>query len=325
MKKILVVGGSGYIGTVICKNLTTNAKVYNLDNQIYNQDYIKYFSNSNYIEIKDDIRSSDINSFFHEIDILIILAGLVGDPITRKYPKESIEINEKSILKIIQQALLKNIPKIIFVSTCSNYGKLNKNQIADETTPLNPLSSYSKSKVKIENFLINSFNNHSSITILRFATAFGLSPRMRYDLTINEFVREAFFKKYLEIYDPETNRPYCHVNDFAKIISLIVEEQDLAKVNGQIFNAGSDINNSSKINLVKIIKKFIPDLNYTIVKNDLDKRDYIVSFKKINNLFSFSPEYNIEDGVIEILNFLKEGNHKLNQNKEIFGNYKLLK
>ena len=83
---------------------------------------------------------------------------------------------------------------------------------------------------------------------------------MRYDLTVNEFVREAF-KKYLEVYDPETNRPYCHVNDFAKIINIIVEEQDLPKINKQIFNAGSDINNSSKINLVKIIKKFIPDLN----------------------------------------------------------------
>ena len=126
MKKILVVGGSGYIGTVVCKNLTTNAKVYNLDNQIYNHDYVKYFSNKNYIEIKDDIRSSNIDSFTKEIDVLIILAGLVGDPITRTYPNESIEINEKSILKILKKALQKKIPKIIFVSTCSNYGKINK-------------------------------------------------------------------------------------------------------------------------------------------------------------------------------------------------------
>ena len=322
---ILVVGGSGYIGTIVCKELTKFAKVINLDNQIYNVGYDKFLSNSNYVEFRHDIRNLNYTNLFDNIDVLIVLAGLVGDPITKKYPKESIEINEKSIMNMLSESFCKNISKTIFVSTCSNYGRLEKNQIANEETILKPLSLYAKSKVKIENFFINSFNSSRSITILRFATAFGLSPRMRYDLTVNQFVREAYFKKYLEVYDPETNRPYCHVNDFSQIINLIVKEKEIKKIQNQVFNAGGDVNNCSKLNLVKKIKKYIPAFEYNFVKNDVDKRDYIVSFEKINKVLGFQPQYRIEDGIEEILNFIKIGNHEFKKDEENYGNYTLLK
>lgn len=323
--KILTIGGSGYIGTIVCNNLSKLNQVINIDNHIYFSGINKYFDNSNYIELNQDIRFiENYNDYFNSVDALILLGGLVGDPITKKYPSESIDINERSLIKIVDFAIEKRIPKIIFISTCSNYGKLENNQIADEDTPLQPLSLYAKSKVKIENHLINNFSNNTSITILRFATAFGLSPRMRYDLTVNQFVREAYYKKKIEVYDPETYRPYCHVNDFSRMIEKIINEEDYDKIKNQIFNVGGDINNCSKRSLVEKIKKKYPSFDFDFLSNSDDQRNYIVNFAKIRDHLSFTPNYLIEDGIEEILNFLSLGNHSFDD-PNLYGNYTLCK
>ena len=221
-KKILVVGGEGYIGQILCKNfLENNYEIISYDNLIYKQNNNKEsYKNPYYKFINADIRDTlKIRENLKNINGVIILAGLVGDPITKKYPDLSKEINQKGIKNLIDECTLASIENVIFVSTCSNYGLITDNKFAKEDHELNPLSSYARDKVDIEKYILSLKGKvNSCFTILRFATAFGLSSRMRYDLTVNEFTRDIFNKKKLEVYDPDTWRPYCHIKDFSEII-----------------------------------------------------------------------------------------------------------
>ena len=203
-KKILLAGGAGYIGTVLTEYfLAKNYKIKCLDALIYPKQKIsnKFLKNKNYEFIHGDIRDLiSIKKSLNEVDNIVVLAGLVGDPITKKYPKQSEDINYFGIKNFINNCSDKNIRKLIFVSTCSNYGIINNNQKADENFNLKPLSSYAKHKVEIEKYILSLKGKVSySPTILRFATAFGLSPRMRFDLTVNHFTKELAEKKILNI------------------------------------------------------------------------------------------------------------------------------
>ena len=199
MKKILLIGGAGYIGTVVAKYLLDrefDVKIY--DNLIYNSDTSKEFlkKNKNIQFINGDIlQIFNKKDIFDGIDVVVLLAGLVGDPITKKYPDLSIKINTDGNKLVINEAIKTGIKKFIYISTCSNYGLIPDNHEADENYKLNPISSYAKSKVEIESYLLNKETENFSPTVLRFATAFGISPRMRLDLTINEFIFEMLHKK----------------------------------------------------------------------------------------------------------------------------------
>jgi nucleoside-diphosphate-sugar epimerase len=325
--KILVIGSQGYIGVVLTDYLCKKAyKVIGVDNFIYNQKKINFY-NKNYKFINCDLRDKDeIYKLISKVSYVVILAGLVGDPITKKYPKLAHDINYKGIKNIIKICSKSKIKKLIFVSTCSNYGITKGDKLLKENHVLKPISLYAKQKVKIERFLLkNKFN--FSITILRFATAFGLSPRMRFDLTVNEFIKDAFFKKQLEIYEPNTYRPYCHIKDFCRIIDLVLKKKlnDLEK---EVFNCGSNNNNYSKIQIARILKKRFKSLKIVINKNVKDKRNYKVDFRKIKKVLKFRPKYSVNYGVSEIINFLKKNvDSKLdeNVNNKKFGNYLIKK
>ena len=195
--KIFLPGGEGYIGRVITNYLLANGcYVKSYDSMIYNQKVdLLNEKNKNYKFIYGDINNKELleNSMANS-DAVVLLAGLVGDPITKKYPRESEIINDAGVKLVIDTCIKLKINKLIFVSTCSNYGLIPSNKLADEEYKLNPLSSYAKCKVKIEKYILSlKGKNDIKPTILRFATAFGISPRMRFDLTINEFTRDIFF------------------------------------------------------------------------------------------------------------------------------------
>ena len=237
-KKILLIGGAGYIGSVLSESfLKKNYKIKCFDSLIYSQKYCIESLNKdkNFEFILGDLRNyNKIDNLFENITDVVILAGLVGDPITKKYPQESKEINYVALKDFIDKCNNKKLKKVIFVSTCSNYGLIKNDDLADEDYILNPLSDYAKHKVDIENYIMSLKNKVDySPTVLRFATAFGLSPRMRFDLTVNEFTRDLFIKKKLLVYDANTWRPYCHVNDFAYLIDKVLESEK-SKVNFQI-------------------------------------------------------------------------------------------
>lgn len=319
-RKILLIGGSGYIGNVIDSQLKKKYIIYKFDNLIYNQN--KNFLLEKKHFIKGDItKKKDLLKLINfKFDSVIILAGLVGDPITKKYKKKSVLINEKGILNVVNFFKKKNLcDKIIFVSTCSNYG-LAKNRIVDEKSKLKPLSQYAKSKVKIEKNLLNQKKNHFETIILRFSTAFGLSKRMRYDLTVNQFCLEMKLYKNIKVYDSDTWRPYCHVKDFARIMDKIIKSKK--NLDRHVFNVGDNKFNYSKKKIAQTIQKIIGG-NIEYLKNSKDRRDYKVSFNKINKNLNFKCKYNLEYGIKEILNDLsKKSNSQLKKCLEL-GNFKL--
>ena len=325
MKKIVLFGGEGYIGRVISQYFRKlNFEIVSFDNLIYYKDknkYISNFKNKNFV--CGDINDADlVKKTIKEADYAVALAGLVGEPITKKYPKESKIINTQGIRSLIDACLSSDLEKFIFISTCSNYGISNKKEKPNEESPLRPLSPYSKAKVDSEKYILSKKKETSvTCTILRFATAFGISPRMRFDLTVNEFVRILFLNETLDVYDADTWRPYCHVKDFAKFIKIILNS-DSKKINFQIFNAGSDKNNFTKRMLIDEIKKIVPDGKINFLKNKSnDMRDYNVDFSKAKSILKFEASWNMENGIKEIMNELKNNKHLL-ENK-FLGNYKI--
>ena len=310
----VLIGGMGYVGSAIVdyfnsKDMSTTV----IDNNIYSKK-IKEKENNQYINI-DTRKVDDLLKYNFSNKNIIILSGLVGDPITAKYPEASIEINENSLIKFISK--LENYKKLIFISTCSNYGLSESEEPLNEEAVLNPISLYSKSKVAVETFLTKSNKDY---TILRFATAFGHSSNMRFDLTLNEFTAMQYFNKYLEVYDYETSRPYCHVKDFARVIEKIILF-DKKITNKEIFNVGSDKNNISKKDLISLIAKKTGNKNYKLIDDSKDKRNYIVDFSKVKKELEFTPEFDIEDGIEEIINKLEGDEYELNKNFDMLFNY----
>jgi len=325
LKHILLLGGAGYIGTVLTEYLLLkNFKITCIDLLLYsNKDSIKKFKkNKNYKFFLGDLRKKkSYKNILKKTDVVIILAGLVGDPITKKYKKLSNSINLVGMKKFILDCTKsKNLDRLIFISTCSNYGlSAKKNVIFKENSKLKPLSIYAKQKVKIEKFLM-SFKKSKNFNpcILRFATAFGLSPRMRFDLTVNHFTKSIFENKNLEIYDPETWRPYCHVKDFARLIhtTTICNKKKIAF---EVFNAGRSKNNFRKIDIVNKIKKMFYVKNISFKKNDIDQRNYKVNFEKVKKVLKFKTKFSLEYGVNEIYHAIKK--NKFTNNKSQLGNY----
>lgn len=328
MKNVLLIGGAGYVGTVITSHfLKLGYKVRSLDNFVYkNQEAIQsYLGDENYEFIQGDLGDLNILKKATEgIKNVVILGGLVGDPITKKYPDASRKINDLGVQSCIDFFDDKDIEKLIFISTCSNYGLIKENELADENFELNPLSLYAKAKVAAELHLMSKKDKVSYTgTVLRFATAFGLSPRMRFDLSVSEFVRDLYFGEELLVFDEHTWRPYCHVRDFARLIELVINA-DSEKVNFEVFNAGGEVNNFTKKMIVDAIESYIPEAKIKFGANGSDPRNYKVSFKKVKDILGFEPNYNIKDGIEELINAFELGVYKDSmKNKNKYGNFEI--
>jgi nucleoside-diphosphate-sugar epimerase len=326
MKKVLLIGGAGYVGNVMAEYLLNqDYQVFVFDNFIYDHNFSNkhLIEKSNYKFINGDIRDlSPLNEIISEIDSVVLLAGLVGDPITKTYSELSNNINSFGIQSCIDFFDDKQIKNLIFVSTCSNYGLIKENELADENFQLNPLSLYAEAKVEAEKYLLNKKDKVTySATVLRFATAFGLSSRMRFDLSISEFVKELYFGNDLTVFDEHTWRPYCHVKDFARLIQLVIEaEKD--KVNFEVFNAGGDFNNYTKKMLIDQILEYIPNGKVSYTKNSPDPRNYRVSFEKVKNTLGFEPNFSVRDGIYELVEAFKDGQFSdIESNSLLYGNY----
>jgi nucleoside-diphosphate-sugar epimerase len=309
-KTVLIIGGAGYIGPVITHHLlTAGYKVKCLDLFIYqnNTTVIPSLGHPNYSLIFGDLRDRNaLDRALQGVTDVILLAGLVGDPITKKYPEASHAINDEGILSCIDFLNGKGLDRVVFISTCSNYGLIKSDELADETYPLSPLSLYAKSKVAAEQRLLASQGKVDyTPTILRFATAFGLAPRMRFDLTVNEFARELALGRELLVFDANTWRPYCHVRDFGRLIQQIIEApQD--KIAFEVFNAGGEINNFTKQGVVDTILAHLPKAKVHYQEHGADPRNYRVSFRKVRETLGFQPEYTVDFGVKELLSAIRE-------------------
>jgi nucleoside-diphosphate-sugar epimerase len=328
MKKILIIGGEGYIGNVVAQYLLEEGYcVVSYDNLLFNNNHCVLYKiqNPNYQFIYGDMLDIEhLSKTLGGVDGVILLAGLVGDPITKKYPNESVTINDIGVKNVIDLCAKKNIGQFIFVSTCSNYGLIKDDELAHEEFILNPLSLYAESKVNAEKHILSlKGKTKMSSTILRFATAFGLSPRMRFDLTVSEFTRDLAMGKDLLVYDANTWRPYCHVKDFARLIQMVMEAPS-DKVSFEVFNAGGEINNATKQMIVDMILKKIPNGKVKYQEHGSDPRNYRVNFEKVKTVLGFQPKYSIQDGIDELVDAIE--NHifdHVDENRNFHGNYEI--
>ncbi len=327
-RKILIIGGAGYIGSVLTDHLLgCGYNVRCLDLLLYgnHQCVLPYIHKENYEFIYGDHTDGEaVKTALEGMTDIVILSGLVGDPITKKYPEASQKINYDGILDLLELLNGRKVHQVIFVSTCSNYGLIEGDTLADENFELKPLSLYAKAKVAVEQKLLSlkgEVDYHP--TILRFATAFGLSPRMRFDLTVNEFTRELVMGKELLVYDAQTWRPYCHVRDFGLVIRKVLESP-IENVAFEVFNAGGDANNYTKQMIVDEIKTFIPDAKIKYKMHGTDPRNYRVNFKKIREKLDFEPCYKVKDGICEVIAASEKNLFaQVEKNKNFYGNYSI--
>ena len=302
--KILVTGGAGYIGSVLTRQLLNKGfKVKVLDKLMFGGDaLVDFFNNPNFEFQKGDIRiEKDLEMALEGIDAVAHLAAIVGDPACALDTEITKSINVDGAKLLYNLANKKGVKKFIFSSTCSNYGKMeDPNSFVNEDSKLAPVSLYAETKVEIEKFLLSqNKENVCKPTCLRFSTVYGASPRMRFDLTVNEFTKELAQGKELIIFGEQFWRPYCHVEDLARSVNAIIDA-DKSVVAFDVFNVGDTSENYQKQMIVNEISKQITDTKIKFVEKNEDPRDYRVSFNKIKTKLGFEITKTVPEGIKQV-------------------------
>lgn len=297
MKKVLVTGGAGYIGSVLIESLLdAEFQVTVLDNLMYRQTSLSHlFANPNFTFCFGDVRDySKVNELLKTADVVIPLAAIVGAPACSKDPSLATSVNKDSVLEMFKRLGKDQI--VLMPTTNSAYGKGGRNGYCDETSPLNPISLYARDKVEVENELMSLPNT----TSFRLATAFGVSPRMRLDLLVNNFVHKAMTDRYLVIFEGHFRRNFIHIRDIVQAFMLALSNFDVFR--GQVFNVGLSEANLTKIELCQKIQDAVTDFVFHEASfgKDPDQRDYLVSNKKIESV-GFSPRYSLDYGINELM------------------------
>ena len=325
-KNVLVIGGAGYIGSVLVRKLLLKGyKVGVMDKLLYNNgaSLATLIGNVNFTFSRGDFCDEHIlQDSLADVTDVVLLAALVGDPICKQYPELARRINEEGAIKLFDYIDGSHINKFIFASTCSNYGLVSSDGHATEETELNPQSLYAETKVNVERHIIkNAPQVDFCPTVLRLSTAFGISARMRFDLTISEFSRTLALGEDLTVYDEHTWRPYCHVDDIAESIIRVLESPE-EKVMGKIFNVGDNENNYTKQMIVDTILKNAGGGNVIYGEAGPDRRNYRVSFDKIFRLLGFKTRFSVEDSIKRLINAVRSGLFDdVEMRKNFYGNY----
>ncbi len=298
VKRILVTGGAGYIGTsLVPKLLDLGHEVTVFDNlMVGGNQLLPFFKYDNFKFVRGDIRKIDeLKEVVKDKDVIIHLAALVGFPVCRLNPQLAREINVDGTVNLIDSCTDEQV--IFYGSTGSNYGAVT--DICTEETPLHPLSLYGETKTKAEQLLMKRGNTIA----YRFATAFGVSPRFRLDLLINDFSYKCIKDGYLVVYEKNYMRTFIHVSDIAECFTFGIKNMD--KMMGNVFNVGDDNMNHSKEEVCDMIgKKTNAFIHYEEIGEDADQRNYVVSYEKIRDL-GFKTSISVEHGIDEVINALK--------------------
>ena len=309
--KVLVTGGAGYIGSVLVRQLLQKGfDVRVLDSLKFGGEALyDVMLHPRFEFMKGDVRDATVITLaLRGIDAIAHLAAIVGDPACKKFSEEANSTNWDGSVALFEAAEKAVIKRFIFASTCSNYGKMaDTESFVVETSELNPVSLYAELKVKFEKYLLE--ERKDSIicsTSLRFSTVYGFSPRIRFDLTVNEFTRNAIVNGEQEIWGRQFWRPYCHVDDLARSMALVLESPE-EKVRANVYNVGSTGENYTKGMIIEEVCRVVPGVKVHFVESAEDPRDYRVNFDKIKNELGFTITKKVPDGIKEIYTLLKTG------------------
>ena len=303
----LVTGCAGYLGSLLCYQLVDEGhSVVGVDTLLHGgRSIIPLLDHDRFRFVRAGI--SDTNAFEAAVNrrcTVVHLAAIVGDPASRRLPQETRATNIDGTRALFRLARDREVAKLVFVSTCSNYGIVPKGELATEDTVLQPLSLYAESKVQMEQELVDGALSGNNWTILRFATLYGLSPRPRFDLTVNDFTMKAITEGRLDVYLPYSRRPYLHVADAASAIKFVTQAGALT--DSEVFNVGNTSENYEKARIVEMIRAHVGDFIVEMVSHGHDPRDYQVSFEKIARA-GFSTRRTVSDGIVEIADAVRGG------------------
>lgn len=302
MESVLVTGGVGYVGALASKQLLERGyRVRALDALLFGQQAVADDLRDAGVEVVEgDVRDEGARSRALEgIDAVVHLAAIVGDPACARDPETSHAVNVEATQALIGDAERGGVEHFVFASTCSNYGKMADPTVPiDETGELAPVSRYAEQKVSIEQYLGNGTALPS--TRLRFATVYGVAPRMRFDLTVNEFTRDLWADHELEIFGAHRWRPYIHAADAARAIADVLAAPRESVI-GEVFNVGSSAENYTKATIVEAIRARCERGSVITVEQETDPRDYRVNFEKVHSVLGFTPSRTVPDGIEEVI------------------------
>jgi nucleoside-diphosphate-sugar epimerase len=308
---VLVTGGAGYVGSIVVEELIERGfRVRVLDALLHgNRASVEsVLGRPEYSFAQADVRDRAARrEALDDVWGVVHLAAIVGDPACARQPDLAREVNLDATRGLLEDADAAGVERLVFASTCSNYGRIDGEANATEEFPLNPVSLYAETKVAAEiAVLARSGERRLATTCVRLATVFGVSPRMRFDLTVNEFTRDVVLARTLVVYGEQFWRPYVHVRDAARGIGLVLEAPR-TRVAGQVFNVGSTDENYRKLDLVRLLEERFPGMQVEFVRRDEDPRDYRVSFEKVREALDFEVETPVPDGIDEVSELLRSG------------------
>jgi len=308
---VVVTGGAGYVGTPLCEALLESGReVRVLDSLLHGQEDIA----AHLERLGADVRRADLRdedarrAALTGAGAVVHLAAIVGDPACARDPALANEVNVEGTRRLVADARELGVGRIVFASTCSNYGRMTDPTVPiTEDGELAPVSLYAEQKVGMEKALLEGDQNGTAATCLRFATVYGVAPRMRFDLTVNEFTRDLWADRELEVFGEQFWRPYVHVRDAGRAVLRVLDEPGGALA-GEVFNVGRSGENYTKKDLVEEIGRRLPgrgEVRY--VRRDEDPRDYKVSFDKVRERLGFETTMTVPDGIAEVAQALDAG------------------
>jgi nucleoside-diphosphate-sugar epimerase len=308
---VLVTGGAGYLGSTLVSDLLNRGySVRVLDSLVVGdgRSLLQFWGLPTFEFRRADVSDNRARTAaLKGIDAVVHLAAVVGDPACSRDPERALQVNLEATKALLREGAHCGAGRFIFASTCSNYGKIHDGGgYATEEWELRPVSLYAETKVAAELDVLAAGTSGFATTCLRFATVYGASPRMRFDLTVNEFSRDALINGELVVYGEQFWRPYVHVRDAARaIVSVLGSPTEC--VAGEVFNVGDTGQNFRKQDLVELLVERLPETTVERVARTEDPRDYRVSFDKIQSQLGFATVRTVPEGIDEVLGLLRSG------------------